>query len=77
MSFAKREMGRRQHQRDVAEGIALDAKVLAKCPIHEEVHYTLNDNHKDAYKLANRLFTSREPPRAPAVMVDLAMFWWP
>lgn len=53
MSMVKRAMERAEDQQRVATQIALDAKVLARCPYHDEIFDPLAGDNSPAYRLGN------------------------
>ncbi len=53
MSLVKRMIERHEDQRQVATEIAIDAKVLVRCPYHGEVYDADAGGNEPAYKLGN------------------------
>ena len=52
--------------REAAEEIAIRARILKRCPLHEEiVHATGQDNYEVAYRIANKLVTEEDSLVAP------------
>lgn len=60
MSQTKRLMEHREHQCNVAIGIALQAGALKQCEIHEDCIFGGEKDAENAYRLGNSKFTAGE-----------------
>lgn len=60
MSQIKRLIEEKEHQRDVATEIAIEAGVLKRCSTHGEVYDPLAGDNVPAYKLGNYKFSKGE-----------------
>ena len=60
MGLLKREMERRESMLDAATGIAVQARALMRCPIHEDCVFEGSGDVEGAYKLGNYKFTAGE-----------------
>jgi hypothetical protein len=57
MGLVKHAMEHHEHMREVAIGIAVQAGVLQKCMVHEDIVFEGGNDIEGAYKLANWRFT--------------------
>ena len=60
MSSIKRHFEDQEQKRQIAIEIALRVGLLTKCEYHDEIIDPLENNHEEAYKLANSLITKED-----------------
>jgi hypothetical protein len=60
MGGAKRMLDEHEDKEAVAIAIALQAKLLQQCPVHETLMYD-GEDPEPAYRLANALITQNDP----------------
>jgi hypothetical protein len=65
MGQHKEEASRLDSLNQIAEEIAIQAGLLTKCSIHEEVYDSYEGEYEDAYRLANLLITNSSDLVAP------------
>ncbi len=61
MSSVKRGLAEQDTQHEVAVVIALRVGLLVQCETCDDIYDPLENNHDDAYKLANSLITAGDP----------------
>ena len=62
MSMIKRLMEEREAQESYARGIAIEARVLKRCEVHEDQVWDVGGDHSSAFKLGNWKFTNGKLP---------------
>jgi len=61
MGSAKEQMMHRQAATDIGEEICVRSRVLKRCPEHDFMLLTANDDPRPAYKIASALVRDRDP----------------